>query len=79
MTGVRMEPDLATDPRLLGILAELKQREPIFHRREIISSREFVWSALSERYATVGSDAYETEGWAMADEQVRGSRRTPTC
>jgi len=34
------EPDLVTDERLLGVLAELRQREPIFHRREHISCRE---------------------------------------
>jgi hypothetical protein len=35
-----VEPDLATDAGLLGVLAELRQREPIFHRREHLSSRE---------------------------------------
>jgi hypothetical protein len=34
-----MEPDLVIPQRLLGILAELKRREPLFHRREIVSSR----------------------------------------
>lgn len=29
-----MEPILSTDPALLGILEELKSREPIFHRPE---------------------------------------------
>jgi hypothetical protein len=29
-----MEPALSTDPALLGILEELKSREPIFHRPE---------------------------------------------
>jgi hypothetical protein len=29
-----MEPALSTDPALLGILEELKAREPIFHRPE---------------------------------------------
>jgi len=30
-----MEPALSTDPALLGILEELKAREPIFHRPEL--------------------------------------------
>ena len=34
-----MEPELATDPRLAGVLAELIQREPIFHRPELGTSR----------------------------------------
>jgi len=27
-----MEPNLVTHPKLLGVLQELAQREPIFHR-----------------------------------------------
>ena len=34
-----MEPVLATDPELSDILAELSRREPIFHRRELGTSR----------------------------------------
>jgi hypothetical protein len=37
---VSHKPDLATEPRLLGTLAELKRREPLFHRRELVRSRE---------------------------------------
>jgi hypothetical protein len=40
MEGPRVEPDLATDASLLDVLAELRQREPIFHRREHLSSGE---------------------------------------
>lgn len=29
------EPDLTTDPALLEVLAELREREPIFHRPEL--------------------------------------------
>jgi hypothetical protein len=94
MVTARMDPALVTDQGLLGILAALTRREPLFHRREIISSRadferetardfwetgasgqrysrEFVWSALSERYEASGTDAYEAERWTMTDEQVR--------
>lgn len=94
MATSRMEPDLVTDQRLLGVLAELRRREPIFHRRELVSSREdferetaedywevgasgqrysreFVWSVLSERYASSATDEYETGAWTMSDEQVR--------
>jgi hypothetical protein len=34
-----MEPILLTDPALLGILEELKRREPIFHRPEFGTTR----------------------------------------
>ena len=34
-----MEPDLVTEPRLAGILAELTAREPIFHRPELGTAR----------------------------------------
>ncbi len=34
-----MEPALSTDPNLLGILEELKRREPIFHRSEFGTTR----------------------------------------
>jgi hypothetical protein len=30
-----MQPDLVTDPQLLGILDQLMEREPIFHRPEL--------------------------------------------
>jgi hypothetical protein len=33
------EPSLSTDPALLGILEELKAREPIFHRPEFGTTR----------------------------------------
>jgi len=38
-THRRMEPDLRTDPDLLGVLEELKRREPIFHRPEFGTTR----------------------------------------
>lgn len=34
-----MEPDLSTAPELQGVLEELRQREPIFHRPEFGVSR----------------------------------------
>ena len=34
-----MEPDLPTAPELLGILEQLRQREPIFHRPEFGTTR----------------------------------------
>jgi hypothetical protein len=94
MAPVHQEPDLVTDEGLLGVLEELRRREPLFHRRRIVSSREdferetaedfwevgasgqrysraFVWSVLSERYASAETDACASEGWTMSDEHVR--------
>lgn len=34
-----MEPDLSTAPELLGVLEQLRQREPIFHRPEFGATR----------------------------------------
>jgi hypothetical protein len=34
-----MEPELVTEERLLPVLEALKRREPLFHRRELVSSR----------------------------------------
>lgn len=34
------EPDLTTPPHLLGVLEQLRQREPIFHHPEFGTSRE---------------------------------------
>ncbi len=34
-----MEPELTTAPELLGVLDELRRREPIFHRPEFGSTR----------------------------------------
>jgi hypothetical protein len=36
---MKMEPDLVTDPKLLTVLNELKEREPIFHRPEFGNTR----------------------------------------
>jgi hypothetical protein len=55
MEGARMEPDLATDASLLAVLAELRQREPIFHRREHLSSREDFERQTAADFWEVGS------------------------
>jgi hypothetical protein len=40
MDEIPMEPDLVTEPRLHAVLDELRKREPLFHRRELVNSRE---------------------------------------
>ena len=39
--ALEMEPTLSQDPALLGILEELKSREPIFHRPEFGTRADF--------------------------------------
>jgi hypothetical protein len=55
MDGPRMEPDLVTDTSLLGVLDELRQREPIFHRREHLSSREDFERQVAADFWEVGA------------------------
>lgn len=57
-----MEPILVTNPKLLGILEQLKKREPIFHRSELgISRRDF-------------EDMTDTEFWEVGASGKKYSR-----
>lgn len=60
---VQTEPDLFTAPELLGVLEELRQREPIFHRPEFGTSR-----ADFERMT-------ETDFWEVGASGRRYSRQ----
>jgi hypothetical protein len=50
-----VEPRLATDPRLLPILEELKQREPIFHRPEFGTTRRDFEAMTETDYWEIGA------------------------
>jgi len=50
-----MEPDLQTAPELLGVLEELKQREPIFHRPELGTSRSDFERMTEENFWETGA------------------------
>ncbi len=50
-----MEPDLITEERLLPILDELRQREPIFHRPEQGSTRRDFEAMTDEHYWEIGA------------------------
>lgn len=50
-----MEPDLVTDKRLLSILDELRQREPIFHRPEFGTTRRDFEAMTEADYWEVGA------------------------
>lgn len=50
-----MEPELSTDPALLGILEELKSREPIFHRPEFGTTAANFENMMDEDFWEIGA------------------------
>jgi len=50
-----MEPTLSTDPALLGILEELKNREPIFHRPEFGTTRADFGNMMHANFWEIGA------------------------
>jgi|SRR5271167_3849722 len=50
-----MEPNFATAPELLAVLEELRLREPIFHHRELGSSRADFESMTDANFWEVGA------------------------
>jgi hypothetical protein len=68
-----MEPALQTDRRLLPTLAELVEREPLFHRRELISNRaDFEFETAAE-YWEVGASGrrYGRDFvWAVLEQRI---------
>lgn len=50
-----MEPPLATDPELADVLAELRRREPIFHRPEFGTTRADFDKLMVEDYWETGA------------------------
>ena len=76
------EPELATDPRLQGVLDELREREPIFHRPELGTSQADFEAQTAPDYWEVGAsgrrynrefvwatlaERYADPGWATGD------------
>ncbi len=50
-----MEPSLVTDPKILDVLEELRQREPIFHRPEFGTTRADFESMTEPTFWEVGA------------------------
>jgi hypothetical protein len=50
-----MEPNLVTDPKILDVLKELIQREPIFHRPELGTTRADFESMTEATFWEVGA------------------------
>jgi hypothetical protein len=52
---IQMEPELVTEPRLAGVLQELMKREPLFHRRELVNSRDSFERETAEDFWETGA------------------------
>jgi hypothetical protein len=50
-----MEPILSTDPFLIGVLKELRDREPIFHRPEFGATRADFDSMMATDFWEIGA------------------------
>ncbi len=51
----KMEPDLATEPRLERVLRDLIDREPLFHRRELGTTRRDFENMTEPEFWEVGA------------------------
>jgi hypothetical protein len=70
-----MEPILSTDVVLLGILEELKRREPIFHRPEFGTTRADFESMMHVDFWEVGASGRRYSKEYVLDELEKRHRR----
>ena len=63
-----MEPTLTTAPELLGVLAELSRREPIFHRPEFGTTRADFERMMVEDYWGTGASGRRYSRQFVLDE-----------
>jgi len=63
-----MEPTLTTAPELLGVLAELSRREPIFHRPEFGTTRADFERMMVEDYWETGASGRRYSRQFVLDE-----------
>jgi hypothetical protein len=63
-----MEPTLTTAPELLGVLAELSRREPIFHRPEFGTTRADFERMTAEDFWEVGASGQRYSRQFVLDE-----------
>jgi hypothetical protein len=67
-----MEPIISTDPLLLGILEELKAREPIFHRPEFGTTRADYESMMDADFWEIGASGRRyTREYVLAELEKR--------
>jgi hypothetical protein len=63
-----MEPSRITEPRLQSVLEELKVREPIFHRKELGTSRADFENMVAADYWEVGASGRKYSKQYVLDE-----------
>lgn len=63
-----MEPNLATDPRILDVLKELIQLEPIFHRPEVGTTRNDFERMTEDTFWEVGASGRRYSREYVLDE-----------
>lgn len=71
-----MEPELVTEDHLLGVLQDLMKREPLFHRRELVNSRDDFERETAEDFWETGASGrrYSREFvWATLKERYESS------
>lgn len=66
-----MEPHLVTDPELMAVLAELSQREPIFHRPEFGTTRADFAQMMADTFWEVGASGRRYSREYVLDELAR--------
>jgi hypothetical protein len=66
-----MEPDLVTDPKVLAVLKELSQREPIFHRPEFGTTRADFERMTEATFWEVGASGRRYSRQYVLDELER--------
>ncbi|MGH8838311.1 MAG: DUF4440 domain-containing protein [Jiangellaceae bacterium] len=76
MDEIQMEPELVTEDHLLGVLQDLMKREPLFHRRELVNSRDDFERETAEDFWETGASGrrYSREFvWATLKERYESS------
>jgi len=69
-----MEPTLSTDPDLLGVLEELREREPIFHRPELGVTRADFDGMMASDFWEIGASGQRYSREYVLDELERRHR-----
>ena len=65
---VNMEPNLVTDPKVADVLNELIQREPIFHRPEVGTTRADLENMTEATFWEVGASGRRYSREYVLDE-----------
>ncbi|MCW5317890.1 DUF4440 domain-containing protein [Nostoc sp. KVJ3] len=66
-----MEPNLVTDPKILNVLNELIQREPIFHRPELGTTRADFEQMTESTFWEVGASGRRYSRQYVLDEMEK--------